>query len=234
MKHFFSAFFLSVAISFFCTDSMAQNCDDSSINLGVISDHWVYRNKSFKLNMQLPEGWYLFDYPATEKKYLRIGSDYSKMSSVLFDNAPDAGPTVDIGQIKPLPVEYALTVLSLAKLQDTADVVLSGNEIQQNYTVSLRVAYADTSGEDNFLKAFYKKLTRQQNKEAEIKEGKLGDLNYKYILLHSTTKSGVAENRIFGIKNFGCVDLIIRMTYDTDADLSVINDVFKELKMDSQ
>ena len=52
--------------------SFAQDCDQSSFNLGKIDCHWLYKNESLKISFQLPEGWYLFDQLATKKKYVKI------------------------------------------------------------------------------------------------------------------------------------------------------------------
>ena len=228
-RNLFSLLVTVLVFLFFTYSSLAQNCESGLLSLGMIDSQWVYKNKDLKISFKLPVGWYLFDQVATEKKYLRIGSDYGKISEPLADRD---GPTVDLAQLKQLPIEYALTLLSLAKLQDTLSVIPSANEIQQNYTISFRTYYADTVGTDRFLKMFYKKITRQNAQDPEIKDGKLGEMDYKYFLLKTTNKSGEIENRIFGVRNFGCTNLMVRITYLTDADFLLISDICNELKIE--
>jgi len=225
-------FCLLITLSFFLFlnhSSFSQNCESGSLSLGMVDSQWVYKNKDLKISFILPRGWYLFDQVATEKKYLRIGSDYGKISEPMADRE---GPTVDMAQVKQLPFEYALTLLSIAKLQDTLPVIPSANEIQQNCTISFRAYYADTSTVDQFLKMFYRKITRQKGADPEIKEGKLGELDYKYILIKMANKSGEIENRVFGVRNFGCINVMVRITYITDADFSLISDICSELKIE--
>jgi hypothetical protein len=220
-----------LSISFFSNKSLAQHCEDSTINLGTVDSTWLYQNKDLRISFQLPEGWYLYDDFLSEKKYLRIGSDYKKMSEVIFANS-STGPEVDLAQMKNLSFEYALMFLSLTKMTDTASVIISPIEIQQNYTVSLRAVYADTlNSPDLFLKAYYKRISGKNEDVPVIKDGKLGDLDYRYFELSIMNKKGTVENKIFGARNFGCVNMLIRIIYVNDADLATITDTFKQLKM---
>lgn len=217
---------LLFVIPSFC--GFAQNCEEGSLNLGTVNDQWVYKNNNLKISFKLPEGWYMFDFPATEKKYLRIGSDYRKMSEVLFGNGD--GPMLDMAQVKQLPFDYALIILSLAKLADTAAVIPAPKEVQHN-ALSLRAYYADTADADTFLKTVYKKVSGKTSGEPEIKEGKLGDLDYRFFSLAAKGPDGNMENKIYGARNFGCVNILIRILYNTDTDLSAINDACGELKI---
>src|SRR6185369_16067291 len=102
---------------FFPRKSNAQRCEDSSVNLGKIDSTWLYINPSIKISYRLPMGWYLFDQLGPEKKYIRIGSDFLKLSAPLADNGP--GPIVGLDQIKSHPLDYSMSLFSLAKLDDT-------------------------------------------------------------------------------------------------------------------
>jgi len=212
---------------FFPAISRAQQCEDSSVNLGRIDQHWLYTDEDFKISFQLPEGWYLLDELALEKKYIKIGSDYRKLSEPI---ANPIGPVVELKQLKSHPLDLGVTFFSLAKLEDTTLIIPAANELQQNQIISCRAYYAETKEADTVLKALYKKFTRSQDMP-EIKNGKLGELEYRYILLAVKNKAGIIENKIFGVKNFGCVNMILRITYITDADLAAINDACKELKV---
>src|SRR5882724_3400250 len=212
---------------FFPVISHAQQCEDSSINLGRIDEHWLYTNQDIKISFQLPEGWHLFDGVGIEKRYIKIGSDYRKLSEVVVNSI---GPVVDLKEIKKYPLDLGLTLFSLAKLEDTAALIPSPNEFQQNKTISCKAYYAETKEADTLLKALYKKLTRSPD-TPQIKNGKLGDLEYKYISLAVKNKTGAVENKIFGVRNFRCVNIILRITYITDDDLASINDACKELKI---
>ena len=222
-------FHLLLIILFFYNNCFSQ-CDQGTLNLGTVDSSWIYKNKSIKISFQLPQGWYMYDQVATDKKYLKIGSDYRKMSEVLF--AGGAGPEIDMAQVKTLPFEYALTLLSLAKLDDTIAVIPADNEKKQNSTISFRAYYADTTDADHFLKIIYKKVTKRNDGMPEIKEGKLGELDYKYILLSFSNKSGAIENWIYGVRNFGCIHVVIRMIYISEADLSQIIEACGQLKME--
>jgi len=229
-SRFYSSAIL-LLISFLSNECVAQHCEDSSVNLGTVDSNWLYQNKDLRISFQLPEGWYLYDNFLSEKKYLRIGSDYKKLSEVIFTNS-STGPEVDLAQMKNLSFEYALMFLSLTKMADTASIIVSPIEIQQNYTVSLRACYADTlSNPDLFLKVYYKKITGRSENMPLIKDGKLGDLEYRYFELPIMNKKGTIENKIFGARNFGCVNMLIRITYLTDTDLALINGTFRKLKM---
>jgi len=205
-----------------------QHCEDSSFNLGKIDDHWLYKNENLKISFQLPEGWYLFDQLASEKKYVKIGSDYRKLSEPMVDNGP--GPIIALSQIKSYPLDYALTLFSIAKLSDSALLIPAANELQQNNTISCKAYYAEIKETDELLKVLFRKFTGNSD-APEIKEGRLGEIEYKYISLTVTNKTGITEKRIFGARNFGCVNIIIRINYITDADLSGINDACRELKI---
>jgi len=218
-------------ILFFPAISFAQHCEDNSLNLGKIDNHWLYKNEDLKISFQLPSGWYMYDQLATEKKYVQIGTDYRKLSEPLVDKGP--GPVVALSQIKTYPLDYALTLLSIAKLPDTVSFITADNEFQQNYILSFKAYYAEIKEVDQLLKILYRKITGRTD-EPEIKEGKLGELDYKYMLLAIKNNEGVVENRIFGAKNFGCINMIIRLTYIADDDLLMITDVCKDLKLEKE
>lgn len=210
--------------------SSAQHCEDSSVNLGKIDSTWLYINPSIKVSFKLPTGWYLFDQLAAEKKYIRIGSDFAKLSAPLADKGP--GPIVGLDQIKNHPLDYSMSLVSLAKLDDTAALVPAATEFQQNKTISCRAYYAEIKDSIELLKVLYKKFTGSSKEEPQIKDGKLGALEYKYFSLAITNKAGISENKIFGVRNFGCINIIIRITYITDADLAALNDACKDLQME--
>ena len=150
------------------------------------------------------------------------------MSAPIVDDGP--GPIVGLDQIKPYPLDYALTLFSLAKLKDTMPLVAAATELQQNNTISIKAYYAEIKEADELLKVLYRKFTGTTG-EPEVKNGKLGELEYKYMIVPVTNKSGTAENRIYGVRNFGCVNVIIRIIYIADADLSTIMDACKDLKI---
>ena len=206
----------------------AQECSDSSVNLGKINQEWLYTNPSIHVSFALPQGWFFFDQLSSEKKYIKIGSDYTTLSAPLADNGP--GPLVGLNQIKSHPLDFSLNLFSLAQLQDSTTTVPSPDELQQNRTVSLRAYYAEIQEDTSVLKALYRKYTRSKQ-SPEIKEAKLGELTYKYFTLAVTNKAGAVENRIYGAVNFGCFNAIIRITYLTDEDLAVVNDACKDLKL---
>ena len=208
--------------------SSAQQCADSSVNLGKIDSNWLYQNPSTKISFQLPPSWYFFDALAPQKKYVRIGSDFTKLSAPIADNGP--GPIVALDQIKAQPLDFALTLFSVAQLSDTVPIVPVANESQQNRTVSCKAYYAEVNDADTLLKVLYQKYTRSKELP-QVKEGKLGELEYKYFLLAVAGKSGAVENRIYGAKNFGCFNVLVRITYNTPADLAAINDACKGLTL---
>ncbi|MBS1600353.1 MAG: hypothetical protein JST75_19145 [Bacteroidetes bacterium] len=205
----------------------AQTCVDSSFNLGKIDSGWLYRNNNTGISFQLPQGWFFFDQIASERKYIRIGSDYAKLSAPLVDNSP--GAIIALNQIQSQPLDFALTLFSIAKLDDTVALVPMANEIQSNKSISCKAYYADIKEADTLLKVLFQKYTRSKELP-EIKEGKLGELPYKYFILAVANKTGKLEHRIYGVRNFGCFNIIIRLTYITDADLSLMNDACKDLK----
>ncbi len=211
---------------FLFANSIAQNCESGSLNLGTVNEQWVYKNNLLKISFPLPQDWYLYDFPATEKKYLRVGSDYRRMSEVLYGNGD--GAALDMARVKQLPFDYALILLSLAKLPDTAAVVPATKEALHN-AISLRAYYADTSDAVTFLKTVYKKVTGKTT-EPEVKDGKLGELDYQFFSVTAKNSDGSTENRIYGVRNFGCINILIRISYATDADLAALTDACKELK----
>jgi hypothetical protein len=228
MKQYRFQTLIAITFLFFPAISPAQQCVDSSVNLGKIDSAWLYNNPSFHFSFKLPDGWYFFDQLASQKKYIRIGSDYKKLSAPLADDGP--GPIVGLDQIKEHPLDFSLNLFSLARFNDTVPDMPAANELQQNKTVSCKAYYAEIKDSIELLKALYKKYTGGSKDEPQIKTARLGELEYSYFSLLITNKAGVAENRIFGVRNFGCVNLIVRITYLTDADLAAVDDACKDLK----
>src|SRR5215467_9488416 len=152
MKQHRHLIFALLTLLVFTYKGAGQKCDSGTLNLGTVSSNWLYKNSDLQIAFQLPDGWYMYDYPAHEKKYLRIGSDYRKMSEVLFEQGSWSGPNVDMAQLKQLGLDYPMTFFSIIKLDDTVPAILSENELQQNYSLSMRGYYADTADTDSFLK----------------------------------------------------------------------------------
>jgi hypothetical protein len=209
----------------------AQNCPDNGlVKLGTVDAQWVYKNEMLKISFALPEGWYWYDYLAADKKYLRIGSDYRQMSAELF--AADAGPVLDLAQLKKLPFGFEPVILSLAKLEDTQSVIASPQEILDT-SISLRVTVADTVDIDQYLKNFYKKIMRNGIDSPEVRPGKIGGLDYQCISVVAPNRKGLTVHNLFCARNFGCINLLIRICYLTESGRSLIFDACQPLKLDN-
>jgi hypothetical protein len=220
---------ISLFILFFARDSIAQNCpDDSLLNFGTIDAHWFYRNESLKISLQLPSGWYMYDYHGTDKKYIRIGSDYRKMSSDLFAEG-GGGAWIQMSELKKLPIGVQPSILSLSKIADTASIVLSPEE-KHDTSITFNVAFADTTDIQVYLKTYYKKIRPNDPVVPEIKDGRIGDLDYKYISVPALNRAGLEEQNLFCGRNFGCINLTIRITYLNASGRSQIFGACKELK----
>ncbi len=217
-----------LAFLFYPAFVSAQECADSSVNLGKINNDWVYTNPDIHVSFALPQGWFFYDQLASEKKYIRIGSDYTKLSAPLADNS--TGPVIGLDQIQSRPLDFSLNLFSLAQLPDSTSTVPAAAELQQNRTISCKAYYAAIKEDTSLLKALYQKYTATKQ-TPQINEAKLGELPYKYFTLQVTNKAGVVEKRIYGAINFGCFNLIIRIIYITDEDLAAVNDVCMNLKL---
>jgi hypothetical protein len=222
---------IAVLILFFALDCPAQNCPDNrSVNLGTVDAQWIYKNETLKIVFALPEGWFLYDYLATDKKYLRIGSDYRKMSAELF--AGGEGPTLDLAQLKKMPFGFEPVILSLAKLADTGSVVPTPAEILDT-SISFRVTAADTSDVSQYLRGFYKKIMRNAIDSPEVKLGKIGGLDYQFISVTAPNRKGLTEYNLFCARNFGCINLLIRICYLTESGRALIFDACQPLKLNN-
>jgi hypothetical protein len=210
----------------FCKHGLSQPCDQKSINLGTISAQWVYRNPDLPINFPLPAGWFVYDYVASPKRYLRIGSDYMKMSMGLSDMS--GGSSLDIVQLKNFPVQYAPILLSIAKLPDTTNMVLSAEDLVQNHTLSFRIYDAENMDAPGFLAAFYKKWTGKTIDTLQIKDMQIGSIDFKSVLIPGASKTDPAAKTLLAVKNFGCVQLLARIVYDSAGDLSEIMDACKQ------
>jgi hypothetical protein len=224
-------FLVLLLITALCSGDLclAQHCpEDSLLNLGTVDAHWFYRNESLNLSLPLPEGWYLYDYLATERKYLRVGSDYRKMSAALF--AGGSGPNIDFAQLDKLPFGAEPILLSLASIADTASIIISPDE-KHDTTISFRAAYADTTDVNALLKGFYKRIIRNSVDTPEIRSGKIGNLDYRFISVTAPNRAGLMENNLFCARNFGCINLLIRITYLSVSGRTLLFDACKELKL---
>jgi hypothetical protein len=221
-------FAFCLLILFSSRSGLAQNCSDGTINLGTLDAHWYYKNDNLKISFQLPEGWYYYDYMAQERKYLKVGSDYLKMSAELY--AGGDGPILDLAQLKNMPYGYGPVMLSLARFEDTASLIVSPTE-RLDTAVSLRVYYADTTNVDPFLKLVAKKMNPAGADNPEIQDGKIGTLDYRYLKVPLMNKSGQTVENLIGARNFGCVNVLIRISYITATGRSQIFDACRDLKL---
>jgi len=218
-----------MAAIFISGNCFGQNCpDDSSFNLGTVDAHWFFRNKSLKISLQLPSGWYMYDYHVQDKKYLRIGSDYRKMSSDIF--AGGEGPLVDLAQIKKLPFGVQINILSLSKFADTTSVILSPEE-RLDTAIIFSIGHTDTADIHFFLREYYKKFMRNAVDPPEIRPGRIGNLDYEFISVSALNRAGEMRNILFCARNFGCINLLISITYETESGRTLIFDAIKDLKL---
>jgi hypothetical protein len=228
-KLLFSVFLLSIfsGTRGFCQE---RRCEDSVLNLGTVDSSWTYRNRQLGIEFPLPQGWYMFDYVAMERKYLRVGSDFGKMSSVLFDDGPFSGVMMTLADIKKLNFAYAQTILSLAKLPDSANLVLSSGEARNN-TVSFRIHYADSSDANAFLQGFYKQITRQTRELPVLFDKKIGDISCRCFTINMSVPGGGEQPNLLCAHYLGCTQLLIRITYPSEAGLAIILDACGALRL---
>jgi hypothetical protein len=219
---------LMVAI-FISGTCFGQNCpDDSLLNLGTIDAHWFFSEKNLKISFPLPSGWYMYDYHAEDKKYLRIGSDYRKMCSDIF--AGGGGAFMRLDQLKKFPLGVQINILGLSKFEDTATVILSPDE-RLDTSIIFSLGYTDTTDIHFFLKEYYKKIMRNAGDPPEIRPGKMGNLDYEFISITAPNKAGVLQDHLFCARNFGCFNLLIRIIYQTQSGRALIFDACKDLKL---
>jgi len=205
-----------------------QSCDNSTINLGTINSSWIYTNPDPSLRLQLPDGWYVYDYLSSPKKYLRVGSNYFKISMGLSEMSE--GSMLDLGQLKKFPLDYAPILLSLAILPDTSALVPSDQDSARNHSFSMRVYYAESQDEGQFLQTYCKKITGRDLDSADIKDTLIGAVHVRSTILSNRNKQGEQEQTLLGVKKFGCVHVLFRFTYQTGTDLQEMLDICKGLK----
>jgi hypothetical protein len=205
----------------------AQHCEDSTVFLGRLDSDWLYRNESLGLAFPLPQGWYFYDYLGQQRKYLRVGSDYRLLSSSYVEGR---GATVQIPELKRVGFAFAPTLLSLARLDDSANLVTADREIEQKM-ISFRACYADTSDTPGFLIQYYRRITHGTTDTPAILQGQLGGLHFDYFSVTVQTPSGQIQQNWFGARKFGCFYLLIRIIYQKEEDLEQLREACQALRM---
>jgi hypothetical protein len=199
-----------------------QSCERGSVNLGTITAHWIYHSPDLRIQLQLPDGWFVYDYLSSPKKYLRVGSNYFRISMGLSEMSD--GSLMDLDQLKKLPLNYAPILLSVAKLQDTTAVIPSEEDSVRNHSFSMRLFFADPADEGQFLLGYCKMLSGHSPDSSAVRDTLIGSFRFRSVVIQ-----GGKEQHLLAVKNFGCVQVLLRFTYEEAGDLAEMLDICKGL-----
>ncbi|HTQ28055.1 MAG TPA: hypothetical protein VMI35_08005 [Puia sp.] len=216
--------FLSFVLS---TRVSAQSCDNGSVNLGTINAQWVYSNADLQIRFPLSTGWYVYDYISAPKRYLRVGSDYLKISLGLSEMSD--GGLIDLNQLKALPINFAPILLSISRLTDTSALVPSPEDHAGTASLSLRVYAARSEDPGQMLATLFNLATGKTLDSASIKDTLIGSMQFKYITIASQGGNSQPGNSLLATRKFGCVYVVARMVYQTEADLTDLFDLCRNI-----
>ena len=234
MKKALSLSIILLLIFISCTNKNQCNTNEK-IAIGTISQNWLYENKQFGFSLQLPNKWYFIDNRGIYSK--SIPMTMQTPNKIFITDSVTINGIFDIKNER----ETLVTVFVISDSIVDGRQPLSDKQLGCNIGFAITMSQNQDANQDveDIKKEYISALGSNQDfmnlngeylkSNCELPFGK--NEKIPCIKIAIKTSNGNLRTKVNGFKNFGCYNLIITATYNSEEELKQITNILQQIKL---